>query len=613
MLAAAAALAGILVHPARVDAATGDQPASAFRIVGDRCEVVQTTIGDAASLGSFGRKADDAGRLVALERDVEYRPAADPLRGLQWGLDAVGFEPVHPAGDGTGVTVAVLDAGIAAGHPELSGQLLDGWDAVEDRPWSPLDADRQVGDGNHGTHVAGIIGALSGNGIGVHGAAPGVDLVPVRVIRSTGGFSGDVAEGICWAANQGVDVINLSLSSVTESEVVRAAVSFAAGRDIVLVAAAGNLGEEGSPTVWPAAHPETIAVSATDAAGSVWSRSNRGDYVDVAAPGVGIVSLGGTPGAYWNLTGTSQAGPHVAALAALIRGIRPDLTADQVRAAITDGARDGGPTGLDPAYGHGIVDAVRSVGLVLPPAPPSSLGFVDLGADGLRLEWQHGARWRDRAGYEVLLDGQLHATLGRGAVRIVVTHPAPGTAPRYQVRTIGTNGVRSVPVGLAAAPPEVRAAVGPGAVTLSWPAVIVAAEPVAAYVVRRDGVIIGSVAPQPDPAGWLSYVDTTGQPGQPYSYQVGAVVSYGLGGDLSQPVVAAPGHLPPVAEGVVTAHAGGGWVELTWPSAIGTVSGHRIERDGVFLADAGPGLGYTDHAAPPGGPHLSGGGRRPGR
>jgi hypothetical protein len=149
---------------------------------------------------------------------------------------------------------------------------------------------------------------------------------------------------------------------------------------------------------------------------------------------------------------------------------------------------------------------------------------------------------------------------------------------------------------VAAAPPEVEAVPAPGSVTISWLPVTAAT----GYVVLRDGVAIGTVAPQPDPAARLSFVDTAGVPGQVYGYQVGAVVSHGLGGDLSAPVLAAPGHRPPTAEGVVSAHGGAGWAELAWPAAGGVVSGYRIERDGVTVADAVTALSYVDAVAPPG-------------
>ena len=131
--------------------------------------------------------------------------AADPLRGRQWGLDVVESDPAHRVTRGGGATVAVIDSGVRANHPDLGGRLLPGHDFVDD------DGTPQDGDG-HGTHVSGIVAANADNGVGVSSVAPAAMVLPVRVLDDQGaGSVGDVAKGIDFAVSDGADVINLSL------------------------------------------------------------------------------------------------------------------------------------------------------------------------------------------------------------------------------------------------------------------------------------------------------------------------------------------------------------------------------------------------------------------
>src|SRR3954452_20359145 len=131
--------------------------------------------------------------------------ASDPLRSRQWGLDMVGADAAHAVTTGTGAVVAVIDTGVKADHPDLVGQTLPGHDFIQN--------DDTAQDGNgHGTHVTGIIDALTGNGVGVESVAPGAKVLPVRVLDDDGNGDADVvAEGINWATDHGADVINLSL------------------------------------------------------------------------------------------------------------------------------------------------------------------------------------------------------------------------------------------------------------------------------------------------------------------------------------------------------------------------------------------------------------------
>ena len=525
---------------AEVAATAGPDHVAAVRAVGGRLEVLETVVDDPAELGPFVAAAGALGELRALERAVVFRPDADPLRVEQWALDLLPFEALHRRTTGAGVTVAVLDAAIAAGHPELAGRLTPGWDAIDERPFDPADPARAVGDGDHGTNVAGIVAAGVNNGIGIHGAAPGARIMPVRVIEASGGLSSDVAEGILWAADNGAAVINLSLSATAESDAVSAAVAYAADRDVAVVASAGNLADQGNPVIHPAAHPDTLAVGAVERDRTVWPRSSRGDFVDVVAPGVGILSLGGTPGAYVSMTGTSQAAPHASALAALIRSLYGDLSQAQVRAVIVDSATDVDVRGPDIASGHGLIAPRRALSAAAPPpvGPPADVSAERLANGGVLMRW----RSTDRAvsGFEILEGGAVVARLDRGATSYLLASPDPSRPPRLRVRALGPRRVHSRAVGVAPAP-AVTASVGVQSVTLSWP---VPNRPPEAFVVLRGRAVIAVVRAAAGPGGRQAHRDDGLAPGLANRYRVAAVVA-GIMGDPSAVVTVTPGRPPP--------------------------------------------------------------------
>lgn len=288
----------------------------------------------------------------------------DPLLDQQWGLTAVGVRDVWNQSTGVGVTVAIIDGG-SGPHEDLDPNLDPGMsiiDGVESVGAVDLDPD----DG-HGTHVAGIVAAVNGNGIGVSGVAPGARILPLRVFPAGGkSKSGDVARAITFAVDSGVKVINLSLGGDTESTVITEAVKYAVDRNVLVVAAAGN-GKEFAAPKWPAADDNTIAVTAIDEDFSVANFSQRGDYIDLAAPGVKILSTKtndfncpqrGTFVAigYGCLQGTSMAAPFVSGAAALLFSARPQITAAQVRAILISTATDLGAPGRDTTFGAGLIN-----------------------------------------------------------------------------------------------------------------------------------------------------------------------------------------------------------------------------------------------------------------
>lgn len=293
-----------------------------------------------------GGVAARPGRVRALE--------ADPMRSRQWGYDRLASERTSPKGEfGAGVTVAVIDTGVDAAHPELTGRVLEGKDFV-----SPSGDGRSDANG-HGTHVSGVIAAASGNGEGIAGIAPKVKILPVRVLDKTGwGDDAQVAEGIVWAVDNGADILNLSLGTHDPNPLMRTAVNYAQERGVLVVAAAGNDGSSG-PKSYPAAWESVLAVAATTAMDTVASFSTAGDYVDVAAPGSLIMST--VPGGYAPMSGTSMATPHVAAAAALL--MASGYRAEQAHTRLLETAIDLAPRGIDDRTGRGLIDPARALGL----------------------------------------------------------------------------------------------------------------------------------------------------------------------------------------------------------------------------------------------------------
>jgi hypothetical protein len=310
----------------------------------------------------------------------------------------------------TGVLVAVVDDGIRFDHPDIAPNLTsDGYDFV-----SSVNGDNgcavvnNAGDGNgydpdptipaaydgcdlaeaggHGLHVAGTIGAVGNNGMGMSGVAWTVRIRPVRVLGTTGsGSFFDIAQGILYAAGlpasngaggvvqapTGARIINLSLGGPSNQQVLHDAVKAATAAGSLLVVAAGN--ENTSAPSYPAAYPEVLTVSAV---GPTWARasySNWGPNVDIAAPGGDQVSdfWSGIASTQWDfaagqptynlISGTSMATPHVAGAAALLLAQEPGLTAAQLRARLLDFAVDQGTAGVDPVYGAGVLNVRNSL------------------------------------------------------------------------------------------------------------------------------------------------------------------------------------------------------------------------------------------------------------
>jgi thermitase len=342
-----------------------------------------------------GTSVEEAVAAWSANPNVEYaepnyivRAAAtpnDPLFNQQWALSNPGGTlplPGSPIGKlgadikatagweetkgSDGIVIAVLDTGVDLLHPDLKDKMYsNGRDFVND----DLDASD---DNGHGTVVAGIAGAETNNSEGIAGVAWDCKILPVKVLDKDGVGTVDVvSDGIMWAADQsanGVRVINISWGLDVPSNTLRDAVEYAYGKDVVIVAAAGS---NGGPVEFPAAYENyVLAVAATDYSDTRYDLSNTGAEVDVAAPGVDVMSTvprgyygpGSIDYGFW--TGTSVAAPHVAGLAALIAGLKPFLTVDDIMNVIRFSADDVNATlypGKDEFVGYGRIDMEKAL------------------------------------------------------------------------------------------------------------------------------------------------------------------------------------------------------------------------------------------------------------
>lgn len=278
----------------------------------------------------------------------------DPLLDQQWGLTSIGAPSVWKITRGAGITVAVIDSG-SGPHPDLDANLDAGrtmFGSIDSVGVSDID------NYGHGSHVAGIIAAVADNAIGGSGVAPQSRILPIRVLDAQGsGDSKDVSKAVRFAVDSGVKVINLSLGGSTESMSLTTAIQYAVDRNVLVVAAAGN-GAAESPPKWPGASDLAIAVTAIDRNNGVTSFDQRGDYIDLAAPGVSILST--VSNDYKIQSGTSMAAAFVTGAAALLFAAQPSITAAQVRDILQRTATDIGAPGRDTTFGYGLINLVAA-------------------------------------------------------------------------------------------------------------------------------------------------------------------------------------------------------------------------------------------------------------
>jgi serine protease len=291
----------------------------------------------------------------------------DEYYKYQWHMEMLNVTEAWKTTEGKGVVVAVVDTGVSANEDGFF-KLLKGRDFVDD------DNDPEDMNG-HGTHVAGTIAQATNNKVGTVGVAPKASILPVRVLDANGSGSNTwVANGIIWAVDNGANIINLSLGSSANSDVVEDACAYAYENGVTVLAATGNDGFSDF-IGYPAALQTTIAVGSVDGKKGVAFYSNQGKQIDLVAPGGdtsvdadgdgmqdGVLQetrLGGK-WAYHYLQGTSMATPHAAGVAALVyaNGVTDP---DDIRDVLTSTAQDLGDKGWDSTFGHGMVDPVAAL------------------------------------------------------------------------------------------------------------------------------------------------------------------------------------------------------------------------------------------------------------
>ena len=287
--------------------------------------------------------------LFALSGDANVLSKGDPA---QYAVAKLKLPEAHALAQGDNVLIAVIDSGIDMGHPELTGMVVESFDALPgEEPHS------------HGTAMAGTIVAHAR----LLGVAPRSRILAARAFgakpATAQATTFNILKSIDWAAAKGARVINMSFAGPRDPAIERQ-LAAAYKKNVTLVAAAGNAGPK-SPPLYPAADRHVIAVAATDARDEVFGLSNRGDYITVAAPGVDIIAPA-PRGAYQITSGTSVAAAYVSGLAALLIERSPSLTPDEVRRVLESTAQDLGRRGRDPEYGAGLADAYRAVKAVQP-------------------------------------------------------------------------------------------------------------------------------------------------------------------------------------------------------------------------------------------------------
>jgi len=340
-----------------------------------------------ATIGLFriadGRPLDAARRSFAADggvRDVYFNwiyrlQQTKPLSEgdpAQYAVAKLKLPQAHKLAHGMNVTIAVIDSGIDVSHPELANTIADTFDALGSK------------EGPH-VHGTGIAGAIAAHGR-LMGSAPEARIIAIRAFSNTSGGAESssyiIIKSLNYAVLHGAQIINMSFAGPKDMLIERG-IAATAARDVVLVAAAGNAGPK-SPPLFPAANPNVIAVSGTDAQDRLFTASNRGVHIALAAPGTDIF-LPAPDQKYQMTSGTSFSAAYVSGIAALLLERNPTLKPNEVRAILTTTARDLGTPGKDDQFGYGQADAFAATTAATnsPPVPMATAPRTPAGqADG---------------------------------------------------------------------------------------------------------------------------------------------------------------------------------------------------------------------------------------
>ena len=360
---------------------------------------------------------------------VSYTPN-DPGLAQQWAWNRIkAFDAWNTTQGSSGVVVAVVDTGIQRSHPDLNAKIVAGYDYVQ--------GDTAADDGNgHGTHVGGTAAAETNNSTGGAGTCPNCKLMPVRVLDNNGsGTLVNVANGINFAANNGAEVINLSLGG-GGSSTLQSAVDNAWNKGVFLACAAGNSNTSSTSSSYPGAYANCFAVASTTSSDTRSSFSNYGSWVEAAAPGNSIYSTWINSG-YRTIDGTSMATPHVAGLAGLLSS--QGLTNAQIRQRICDTADDISGTGT--YWTCGRINADRAVKAAVTPSPtptpaptpvPGTEKIVNGGFENGTSPWSQSSS----GGYQLIDQTRPHT----GAFSVYMGNYNNANDAIYQTITVPSNG-----------------------------------------------------------------------------------------------------------------------------------------------------------------------------
>jgi subtilisin family serine protease len=615
-LLVAAVVVGGVASPASAEepSAPVEQTAPAPEATETVSAVVVTDEG--AEVISREAEADDVREVVADLReepgvlsvsvDTPVRATADPYRSVQWSLDNFRYADLPPGTpDGAGLRVAVVDTGVYATHQDLDGRVACalGADFAPDAAMEDPAGKGCVDPNGHGTHVAGQIAAISGNGVGIEGLSAAT-IIPVRVLDEDGsGTSSAVAAGIVHAVDAGADVINLSLGGPYNAALDNA-VRYATEHDVVVVAAAGNNRQYGNSVNYPGASPGAIAVAALDKNGASASFSYSGPTNLVTAPGVGVVSTGNSAGTYWSMSGTSMAAPNVAGVLVRYRDAHPEATEAQVRAAVRITADDLEASGRDNNTGYGRLDAygLLTASAAPTPVPPGAprITSVTPGDGSVRVAWSlldDGGS--TPTGFEVRAyrAGVLEGAASAAGTARAVSVPGLDNGVAYSFRVVASNAVDTGPEAAAvtATPRTVPGAPGigsvkpgGGSVRITWSAPTDdGGAPVRSWTVRayRGTTLATSLSA----AATARELTVTGLAnGTAYTFAVSAQNAAGSGAPSARSAAATP-RTKPGAPTIGSVSAGRGSAAVAWsaPSSNGgaAVTGDvvKVYRSGTLI------------------------------
>ncbi len=518
---------------------------------------------------------------------------------------------------GQGAIVAVLDSGIDSTHPDLTANIIPGYNMYD------LNTNTTDIHG-HGTWVSGTAAAVGDNTVGIAGSAYGAKILPIRIAYVNGQGKTEttwdlVSWGIVYAADHGARVVNLSYGPACDAYSVIDAARYLRSKGGVLVVSAGN-----TQAYSPAYNSgELTCVGSTNSGDTRSYFSTYGPSVDVTAPGEGIYTTG-VNGGYVNVQGTSFAAPNVAAVYAMMFSANPNLTPSQADNILFSTAKDLGVPGWDEWYGYGRVDTKNAVDQAIllgggspTPAPDTQAPSVPVGFNGtttagvqqVMLSWQAATDNVGVTGYNVYRNGTKITTVN--ALTYTDTAIQYGTAYTYTVSAVDAAGNTSAQTGVIQVtalplipPADTQAPTVPGSlngtansetqVSLSWQAATDNVG-VTGYNVYRNGIKLGSVTT-------LSYTDSTAVANTAYSYTVSAYDAVGntSAQSTAKNVVTPDATAPTVPASLTSVAITHEQVVLSWQAATDNVAviGYNVYRNGAKIGTAST-LSYTDLAVTP--------------